>query len=81
MDQQIIGGDRAGIQRARHFGKRGSERGKRLRRKGLVHGAVGFFPDEPENLGNAEIGLYDLRVAERDHLAAGIQALREPSHL
>ena len=81
VNQQIVGGYRAGVQRAGHFGKSRRERSQRLRCKGLVHGAVGFFPDEAENFRNAQVGLYDLRVAERDHLAAGIQTLRESGYL
>src|SRR6202521_1571472 len=82
VDLQIGGSQRSSRgQLTVYLRKRRGERSKRLWCKGLVHGAKGFFPDEPENFGNTQVGLYDLGVTERDHLAAGIQALRKTSYL
>ena len=45
--------------------------------KRLVDRGVGLFADEAKDFRNAQIGLCELRMAERDHLAAGIQVLGE----
>ncbi len=47
------------------------------RRKRLGDRAVGLFPNEPEGFRDAQIGLDDLRVAERNHLAARVEMLRK----
>ena len=43
--------------------------------EGLVDSAVSLFTNEPEGFGDAQIGFDDLRMAERDDLAACVQML------
>ena len=45
--------------------------------KGWLDRAVRLFTDKPKGFGNAQVGLYDLRMAEGDHLAACVQMLRK----
>ncbi len=56
-------------------------RGRELRhRKGLINRGVRLLADEAKDFRNAQIRSYELRMAERDHLAAGIQVLRKACH-
>ena len=43
--------------------------------KGWSMRAIGLFPNETKCFGDAQVGLYDLRMAERNHLAAGVEML------
>ncbi len=44
-------------------------------REWLVDRAVRLFADKAKGFGDAQIGLQDLRVTERDHLTAGVEML------
>ena len=81
VNQQITGGDTAGLKGGRYFWHLRCSGCERCRRKRLVHRAKSFFANEAENLGNAQVRLYDLSVAQGNYLAARIQTLRKTCNL